>query len=841
MSFKTKRWAELRRMNLAERITGVRNTQEGGAVTRSWVLPWQGKFIICAYDTDSVPFWCVYDPATDTLGAMNWADEYVSSWDNYSYFSGWDRRYNWWGDAFLVAQPMPNIYYMFTNVFYGWDADFNFYAPDMDVAGKSATVPAGALCWTGEWPSVIVYSRDEVHGYLQEIPLAGEVLTHVVDTNMSLLYTPSHDGMMMYQFHRFGDYWQWPYKDGEGNTHWVVYGAPPRNGSEHGYLAEYEQIAQHGGPAGTDSWLKVYPLGSIDFYVARESNPFEQARDAWWTKWQYRRAPEAYLCEGDIDGIDHGVTAAPPQTEKGATYNAQLGWWVGVSDSDLNNPLTFTVYVLDAKPPAAMTRKGRTAFVAPAAFVGELAVADDLTLRHVLPLPGSRTPILSEAPAQEKADGHILTRAEIFEKRGNAISYLRDTLVQFAGYSFGSDWWFPGENVDHTFDGWWDVWAGGKTTIAGRWPDPMFGGLNPLGQDAKYGLGIPEEALEAEGTTPTHVVRQTGLMADTSSIAQPQTVGSFRQYRVMRGSYWDERFTYVEWGANMQEHPEFRAVAGRVVGGNWETLVDWNALGSPGLGETSWTVQSVAPIPACAPLPAGGYLVGAELYFDFWDEWEWVLGGREATFRDTGQSWIPAKAGFIGPLEIEDWEPELLGAYDEWTVNRSYYGPHALLVYDAEGNFVECLNSAEVYPPDGREVTVLPGGNLRVMFRVQGGGVYSDSAEYWGAWHGPEIDGDIQAPLYAVYDLLNEGQFVPGMGSFRGFVDMHELAEHDTKDADWRWGAVSSTYWWDDPKNRWLPYAHCAVREAGGGTGVTLLSPAGSAALRTGVRGRGTR
>jgi len=182
----------------------------------------------------------------------------------------------------------------------------------------------------------------------------------------------------------------------------------------------------------------------------------------------------------------------------------------------------------------------------------------------------------------------------------------------------------------------------------------------------------------------------------------------------------------------------------------------------------------------------------------------------------------------------------LLTGYDEWTFGRSLYGPDALLVYDNNGTLVECLNSPELYPPDGREIVVVPGTMPRVIFRVYRYGTYSDVAEGWGQYHGGG-EHDVQAPLYACYDLEQKRTILPGAGVFRGFIEMYRVRDYSPKDAEWRWETCCpSIYDWQYPRRQWSPPGGAYVREGLGGAGITILSP-GPGQGRSGIRGVGRR
>ena len=127
--------------------------------------------------------------------------------------------------------------------------------------------------------------------------------------------------------------------------------------------------------------------------------------------------------------------------------------------------------------------------------------------------------------------------------------------------------------------------------------------------------------------------------------------------------------------------------------------------------------------------------------------------------------------------------------------------------------------------------------NPRLVLRIYRHGTYSDFAEGYGQYHGMSGDTEIQAPLYAVYDLLSGSALGPGQ--FHGFVDMYEVGDHSPKDREWRWGVPDTIYDWEYPQTFWRPPSSGYVRSGRGGTGVTLLGGTGSG--RGGVRGPGAR
>jgi len=127
-----------------------------------------------------------------------------------------------------------------------------------------------------------------------------------------------------------------------------------------------------------------------------------------------------------------------------------------------------------------------------------------------------------------------------------------------------------------------------------------------------------------------------------------------------------------------------------------------------------------------------------------------------------------------------------------------------------------------------------------VIFRIYRHGTYSDNAEGWGQYHGGG-EFDVQAPLYACYDLERRGEILPGAGDFKGFIEMYRVRDYSPKDAEWRWETCcSSIYDWQYPRRQWSPPGGAYVREGLGGRGITILSP-GLGQGRSGIRGVGRR
>jgi len=510
------------------------------------------------------------------------------------------------------------------------------------------------------------------------------------------------------------------------------------------------------------------------------------------------------------------------------------GWYYGLPNND--SPLAFEVYVLDPAQPAGAGGVRTQAIGGALGWMGDYALGTDLACHHVQPFPDDRLPTGSSQPPQERTEGILLGPKEIFRGGGLRWTYQRAVSVDLSAYPQGGDWHFGGE-VDGRYPGLWDMFAGVGPTVIGFMPDPEFGMTDPEGNFAARFLGAPTETLKALEPAPTHTLAESMKLIGADFAIPLAGVTTGARYQLISGLD-GKTFVFTASGLCMAAPPAWNAVAGTIKNGIWTTTVDFGAITPPSLGQTGWTVWSVVPIPACRPLPKGGYLVGATLYFAPWadNEWEERPGTRDATFMGTSNGWVPAKLGWDGPLNNDEHRPVYLTALDEWSVGRSLYGPDALLVYDAEGHFVKCLNSTALMPPDGREIMVTGEAWPRLIFRVYRHGTYSDFAEYNGQFINTGGNSEVQAPLYAVYDLLDSNGIGPG--GFAGFVNMSEIQRYHTNDHLWRWGVANTLYAWDSPKSLWDPPGSAYVRSGRGGGGITILNP-GPANSQSGIHGVG--
>jgi hypothetical protein len=853
VSFKVKKWGRLRTVNMQEFIPGLA-AQTSNSRTYGWALAWQGKILVLAYIGDTAA-WAVYDPATHTCSGPNLCQSPLRTYWGCTHplWPGGFTGIGYCGNRYVYGYGRQINHYYAAGDFFGWDANFGFFDvrdpegftcyQSILTPGMHGDVPTTLhYCYTSTQANIVrksphglavAWSRPLVPG--QPLPYAFEMVSGSRYHGMADMGGPVA--------------WRW-------NGSYRLYAAPPANESE-----ANNPLGTFNGPPPTSVGLRpcngtllaepqgggawgMCDLGDGSAWRNLGSilTPAELPYKSWWH--YYQAMDGGYeLDEYDLDGTHHNATIdyyPLSESTSPVSYNADMGWYVALDAS--SNPLNFSVYVLDPFQPAGRVRNPTNVAKRSMAWAGDYAVRDDLTLQHVLPLPNGEVPSGGSLPPDERADGHILTRTGLYQRAGNAITYKRGIKVDMSSYPTSDpDWWFPGMEGT-AYPGFWHLFGGSPIAI-GRMPDPMWGMLNPLGQDVMYGLGAPTENLDAAEPAPTHVLRNTDRISGTTAFVTPSG-----DTQVLRRSLTDDRCSYCEFGLRFMEPPYWKARVGRVVGKAWTTLIDFNSLGLPGLGETDWTVWSVVPIPKCRSLPDGGWLVGATLYFDPWSSWEQTVGARTATFRyrdgtDSGRGWAPCRDGFIGPIETpEAFQPVYLAAYDEWTCNRSYYGPDVLLVYDNDGQLVECLNSPDIYPPDGWAVAVVPGTIPKVIYNVSRSWAYSDNAEGWGQYHAFAGDYDIQTPLFACYDLEDAtGRLAPGMGTFRGFVDMHVVGDYDPKNAAWRWNTCAPTiYNGLYPNAWWAPGGRYRLGAGIGGTSITIMSP-GSGVGRSGVKGVGRR
>lgn len=855
MSFKIKKWGYHKLVDVRDLLpTASGYPYTDGAVPMAY--SWAGRILFLFYDSASSHqmCWAVYDPATDEWGDLQRITNpsaYNNVWVLHSYTFGDDRLYGTFGSHYLYATGLTQNYYTGTPYLYGWDADFNLTwaslgSPGFAVADGRAFDNRPGLGSDG-MPARLWYVWSAWNNppqkraiITQSLGGAAETLAVVTYGTPPELYVPTAGGSTYILGAPCGGPVSISVLSGDcgspvGNAY-NIYADYPTTENKCSASAGQAQVMgcqSYGG----GSWLYMQlPNGTN--YNAEPGAPLAEATLPFNTTWQWRRMRDGLsyaLDEGDLDGSAHSVvlpSLGEPSYNPGDGYYTAIGGQAG---------LTANVYRLDPHQPAGRAVLPHTAGSAAIGWLGDYAIRPNLKVESLLPFPDKRASSGQSMPPQECADGFVLAEKEVYRRTGGALHHHKDAVIALdASFQTGSpDWWFPGDWLDASHHhGFWDIFAGDSDTIIGRMPDYMFGMLNPVGRDVMYGLGKPGAWLAGDGPAFTLSSNQT---LPGTSFAGP-LIGSGQRRMLLSSPDGPARFYYYESTILLTQPPFWNALAGYIRKGIFETCFNLRAVTPPDLGQTSWTVWSLTPIPPCRALPRGGYLVGATLYFAPWAKGAWELdpGTRDATFRDSGQGWVPAKPGADGPKTCLDRHaPVYLVAEDEWGANRSLYGPDALLVFDEHGAFVECLNSFDLYPPDGREILVTRENPPRVIFRIYRHGTYSDYAEAWGQYHALGSNEEIQAPLYACYNLLDaQGRIGPGAGEFRGFLDMHAVGR---KGASWRWDTCAPTlYDWRYPKTVWAPPGPARVRSGRVGVGLTPLTP-GPASSRAGVRGMGQR
>lgn len=879
MSFKIKKWSALQHVDVADYYPYATPSQAGleNVAGLGMSFCWLGKVYFLCYDSTRAdaegkwapPIWCVYDPADGSWEGPFDLDYTPggNAWLLYSPFDGDDRKYVYWGSEFFMCFPGMQGQ-AGTKIMYGWnqagefvvgthpatrvgEADlYTHYGAGVDAEGNLAVLReersyAGGIYQSG---TVVTMSLN-----------GGTILRDLPPVSVPKIYHVVSAGLVQYWGKPIGSAVQW-YNNNECaavvDQGCNLYSLPPTEDEIcSSILANVSMESMHGYPwkVGDEAWVTMHQKNSGGTYDA----PYNALASAPtvpitypYSTWEARALNEGLaltLNERDLDGVEHG--SGLDFTFLGQpTFNHGDGYFTALSLSD---GASAVIHRLDPDPPIGRAvlphRPGNDAI----GWLGDYAIRPNLKVEAVLPFPDDRASSLDSAPPQEQAT-HVLGQKEIFKRAGGALTYHKDLVVELSGYPTAlpaemTDWNWPGDWIDKDHHhGFWSLFAGESAVVIGRMPDPDWGMVGLVGQDMMYGLGLPTANI-ASPTASAFVLHDADSIAGTT-FAGALNGGTNPRRMLISSPDGPARFYYYQSQLMVADMPDWHAVAGNVVGGSFVPTFDPGSGGFdiPDLGQTpgqnGWTIWSIVPIKPCRALPKGGYLVGATLYFNPWapGDWDVTAGARDLTFRDSGQGWVPALPGADGPSTCLDYHaPIYLGIIDEWTANRSLYGPDALLVFDDTGAFVECLNSANLYPPNGREIMVTREPWPRLIFRIYRHGTYSDYAEAWGQYHRLATDEEIQAPMYACYDLMDaRGRIAPGAGTFRGFLDMHDVGRLG---GSWRWDSCApNLYDTSYPKSVWSPPGPVYVRTGKGGLTITPLA-GGPTSTRNGVRGVGSR
>jgi len=840
MSFKVKKWG------LAASVLPTDGYADFSAMagnnTTGYTFSWMGKMVFCGYDNANggAEIYLIFDPMTQAWSGPFSAPAGITKWNWHSDLSGDDRRYLQWGNEYVIAVGMAGYGGTYDN-FYGIDSGFNWSVWEVPQ-------PVGTWGWTYQ---MISMNFGCVGGQPARAAYQWWMTSYMSNDGGSRVVVYGPNGLIRVEA-----------ETADPTTHLPIAGSgglpafncvPFDSGVEAfaKYFASYPLTATEATSGGTGTMTvsaNILPIGG-DAYMwmdtgsgghwALASSPLAPVTFPYST-WSYRMA--IWDCgdpldQGDLDGVGHGASLA-------VTGNVTRGGGFWCSH-DGNH-----IYVLDSTPPAGMARQPVSYGTDAIGWIGECAIRPSLRVQNVL--PGS---IGLAGSVVERSQHLIANGASIYKRQGQSLTLSRTLKIDVSSYPvIDPEWYWPGSTDGVVENFWQGMCADGPTSLIwGGMPDFMFGMYWVIGDPPGPYTFVPEwrglgvtanEALDSIDPTFTHTLGLSNTIGDTVADVEAMPadfVGSpAGQIIGMPDFPGGPVVVYFANAKPQSEQPSWKAMAWRVSAdaATWTKIADWSDIGPPGLGETDWTVWSVAPIRACRALPQGGFLLGASLYFAPWSSWEYTVGSRDATFMDTGKGYVPGKPGLDGPF-VREHVPEYW-ACEVDSSGRSLYGPDALLLYDHTGAFVTHLNTADVYPPDGRQILVTREAIPRVIFKVYREGTYSDFAEGWGAYHRYAEDGEVATPLYACYDLMTaKGTIVPGLGRFRGFLDMYDLGPSIS--TTWRWTMPNSlydpthpNYWWGGDGFR------CQLRPGLGGMGVTPLSGRGGSS-RGGVRGVGSR
>lgn len=856
MSFKSKKWGCYQTVTPTDYDPTLKSGIPSGGTSRSIV--WAGRVLFLVYTAADVPCWVIYDPATDSWTGPHYPGVgVVGRWQYNNPIYGNEREYKAWGNQYLLSYGM-NTVAGFIPGFWTWDASFNFVSWDPPVNPGSTN--KGQM-WTdalgvdaaGNPTRTVWQYWDMTTSRLVSVGPGGTT-THA-EVATADLYWYVNAGTTLPGASRRGSYWQWYVgndctapKNGSN-----LYAGYPTPASKCSPVAAHESDPRFG-TVGQDGgcYATVTDKTGPSTFVADLRSPLASVTYPWASTWAYRRERDggSYALESvtsDLSGVDQSIAGYPV---KGDVTRLSNGLYLGLGADP--SGFTATIYKLNPTQPAARTQGAAAVSAGALAWAGTYAIGRDLKARNILDPLGGETPGFGAAntPIEQK-DGKLLTQTKVYGARKGAIrSYVRDVVVELRGYPTSDpDWWWPGDWVDPShYQGFWWLFAdaGDDNPVVEYMPDPSWGIYSPAGTRVDFQLGKLHQDLEAAGYT--HYVSNADRVSGASSgpFWQGTSAGLSQVVRRLQGYPDAGYFIASKWYANLQSQPYAECRVGSLASGSWVTVKNLRDLPAPGLGESSggtghraWNPWWAAPIPACRALPDGGWLVGATLYFAPWGTtWAGDLGLRDATFRDTGQGWVPAIPGADGPC-YDYHAPKYFTDLDEWTVNRSLYGPDALLVYDADWSFVECLSDETMYPANGKAFMVTQDALPKIIYQTYAQGTYSDYAEAWGQIYNV-AGGELNMPMYVCYDLSSGEEILPGAGTFRGFLDLSACSAHQNSSSTFPWTALTSAYQVTSPKGWWAAPGHGILGPGRGGRAVTLLG-SGSPSSRQGTRGVGQR
>ncbi len=864
MSFKVKRWASRGQISISDYDPDVGYT--GTQAVRSFVFPISGKFIFLNYKgLDGVYY--IYDPV-----GPEWSGPWFVE-------SGW--IWGWWS-AFYG----PQVYYTRTadeGIFgYGgsqdqWSGNHTCVSIDKNFVLTRYSAPS----YTGMYNSTTrfhpgmgitanglpsrlastmykVTSGDPWRVGINSIGPGGTraVADRLLDEYAWTLDPIDHQ--IYWSGQDVGPYISWSVNDDCSNPavedHSNLFLSPPAAGGGCAGIPVSATATRVFVSGDVYGWVdnRLGGLPGVMQWAKINEDPLTEVAIPWTSTWNLRQMQlgGGYdLYQGDIDGVDHEVLVPIVGVP---TYVPGLGLFMG-SNIYGEGGASITPYFMDPYQPTGLAPRAANLGVSAIGWAGEVAIRPNLRVEDVLPAD-RLNPQGMGGSVVERVDGkHTNTGSAICIKTNRSYTNLDLPLtVDVSSYPVTDpDFVWPGAE-DGIVEGMgfmsFTEGPDGKM-IWGGMPDPSWGmySIVPGWGWLNIWMGAGYLLEENLGGVPTYSLRESSRISATNSAMQPMPanyVGAKDQLIGFPDFPGGPIVCFCQACPKGISMPFWKALVWRISEASvWTKILDWQDIGPPGLGESNWTVWSIAPIYACAALPQGGFLIGATLYFDPWVEGEWedTPGARLHTFMGTGKGWVPSKPGWAGPFEIEN-SPRLLTA-EPLSAGRSLYGPDALLVYDHNGTFVTHLNTPEVYPPDGRSILVTKGAVPRVIFKTYKEGSYSDYAEGWGAWFDYQGDGDLDVPMFVSYDLMSPGGLIrPGMGKFNGFLDLSPLGPNLTDPAS-KWGKLTSLYGYysqTHPQTEWGGAGTPMLRLGRGGR---MITPLGSRnpSSRQGTKGVGQR
>lgn len=859
--FKSKKWATLATISALD----VDPTLHSGTdPKRAHIHAFGGKLIFLLYKGSNVPVYLTYDPAGGWSG-VQYAPAGILDWDWWSGFYGNQVAYRHCGNEYLLGWGQPAGGYG-QNYFYTFDQDLNL----VDHTAQITIPPGSSSLQTIPFSNIGVGPDGLPARYYMQHWTAGGV------THWRLLRLSIGSCVEVVSDTLQSDWWPWLYfSDGQkfygmpagSYVMWDFHGCSPYESvmlasqvpaeTNHcsyvnaAYLTSNFSSYYYDGAGG--GIVQFQDLDAAKTYWAYATDPFTEITFPWASGWAYRRDRDglAYpLYQNDLDGIEgHGIyTNINTLANVEPSYSVGMGLYVSSYATGGTNTQLRVLDPHQPTPRAASTRFGNTKAIA---WAGTWAVGKDLKLRNVLdPAGGETSSYAAQSSPLDSAAGKLITRTKVYgAAAGSTRKYEQDALIEIRGYPTPSpDWWWPGDWVDPThYQGFWWLFADDgdpSGPVIGLMPDPSWGIYSPLG--GRVDMGIGRAHLDLVDGVRSHYVSNSDKLSGTSGPFWLGSSSGSAGGRRLLGHPKIGKLVMSRWYTQIGSQPYAECRVGSIAGGAWVEEKNLRDLPNPGLGESSggtshraWNPWWTSPIPPCRVLPEGGWLVGATLYFAPWgNQWAWDAGSRDAYFRSTGKGYVAALPGADGPVSF-DHAPAYFTDLDEWTYNRATYGPDALLVYDHEWNFIECLSDETMYPANGKSFVVTNEWEPRIIYETYRQSSYSDYAEAWGQIYDVP-GGELQMPLYACYDLSDGRTVAPGAGRFRGFLDMGECANHVNAAADFPWTALFNAYQLTFPKGYWSPTQGGMVGIGAGGRSITSLNP-GTTGARQGTKGVGQR